>query len=200
MRATPPRRDRTRWRIGLLDSNPRSRADVRRLIESAVATVVVDSSPRPESVALLRSLEPDAVLLSAEDAMRSGDGPEAVLPPDLPAPVVLVSSPATAGALAPGRIAGVMGVLLRPLRAEELRPTVEIAIARFRELRRLRRVLADRPVVEAAKVRLMARDGLSEAAAFGWLRRRAMEQRMRMGEVARTVLGGEGRTTWHAGS
>jgi response regulator NasT len=200
MRAPPPRRDRTRWRIGLLDSNPRSRADVRRLIESAVATVVVDSSPRPESVVLLRSLEPDAVLLSAEDAMRSGDGPGAVLPPDLPAPVVLVSSPATAGALAPGRIAGVMGVLLRPLRAEELRPTVEIAIARFRELRRLRRVLADRPVVEAAKARLMARDGLSEAAAFEWLRRRAMEQRMRMGEVARTVLGGEGRTTWHAGS
>jgi response regulator NasT len=200
MRATPPRRDRTRWRIGLLDSNPRSRADVRRLIESAVATVVVDSSPRPESVALLRSLEPDAVLLSAEDAMRSGDGPGGVLPPDLPAPVVLVSSPATVDALAPERIAGVMGVLLRPLRAEELRPTVEIAIARFRELRRLRRVLADRPVVEAAKAQLMARDGLSEAAAFGWLRRRAMEQRMRMGEVARTVLGGEGRATWHAGS
>jgi len=191
MRATPPRRDRTRWRIGLLDSNPRSRADVRRLI---------DSSPRPESVALLRSLEPDAVLLSAEDAMRSGDGSGGVLPSDLLAPVVLVSSPATAGALAPARIAGVMGVLLRPLRAEELRATVEIAIARFRELRRLRRVLADRPVVEAAKARLMARDGLSEAAAFGWLRRRAMEQRMHMGEVARTVLGGEGRTTWHAGS
>jgi AmiR/NasT family two-component response regulator len=89
---------------------------------------------------------------------------------------------------------------LRPLRAEELRPTVEIAIARFRELRRLRRVLADRPVVEAAKARLIARDGLSEAAAFGWRRRRAMDQQMRMGEVARTVLGGEGRTTWRAGS
>jgi response regulator NasT len=93
--------------------------------------------------------------------------------------VVLVTGPASAGALMPGRIAGV---------------------ARFRELGRLRRVLADRPVVEAAKARLMARDGLSEAAAFGWLRRGAMERQMRMGEVARTVPGGEGRTTWHAGS
>ena len=200
MRATPPRRDRTRWRIGLLDSNPRSRVDVRRLIEPAVATVVIDSPPRPESVALLRSLEPDAVLLSAEDAVRSGDGLRAALSRDLPAPVVLVSGPGTLGTLTPCRIVGVMAVLLRPLRAEEVRPTVEIAIARLRDLRRLRRVLADRPVVEAAKARLMARDGLSEAAAFGWLRRRAMEQQMRMGEVARTVLGGEGRTTWHAGS
>jgi len=35
----------------------------------------------------------------------------------------------------------------------------------------------------------MSRDGLSEADAFGWLRRRTMEQEMRMGEVARAVLG-----------
>ena len=183
-----PRRMRTRWRIGVLDSNARSRADVARLTESDGATVVVDSPPRPDCVALLRRLAPDAVVLAAEDAVQEGGTLGDVLPVDLLAPVVLVSGPATAGALEPARILGVMGVLLRPLRREELRPTFEIAIARFRELRRLRRVLADRPVVEAAKARLMSRDGLSEAAAFGWLRRRAMEQRMRMGEVARAVL------------
>jgi response regulator NasT len=81
-----------------------------------------------------------------------------------------------------------MGVLLQPLRLEEIGPTLDIAVARFRDLRRLRRALADRPVVEAAKSRLMARDGLSEPAAFGWLRRRAMEQRVRIGDVARRVL------------
>ena len=177
---------RTRWRIGVLDSNPHSRAEVSRLIESGGATVVLDAPPRSESAALLRRLAPDAVVLAAEDAVREGDPLGGILSPDLPTPVVLVSGRATA--LGWARIAGVMGVLLRPLRPEELRPTLEIAIARFRELRRLRRVLADRPVVEAAKARLMSRDGLSEAAAFGWLRRRAMEQRMRMGEVARAVL------------
>ena len=177
---------RPRWRIGVLDSNPHSRAEVSRLIECGGATVVLDAPPRSESAALLRRLAPDAVVLAAEDAVREGDPLGDILSPDLPTPVVLVSGRATA--LGWAGIAGVMGVLLRPLRAEELRPTLEIAIARFRELRRLRRVLADRPVVEAAKARLMSRDGLSEAAAFGWLRRRAMEQRMRMGEVARAVL------------
>lgn len=150
---------------------------------------MLDSPPRPDSVALLRRMEPDAVVLAAEDALRSDAVLASLLPADPPAPVVLVSDPDTARSLEPGRIAGVMGVLLKPLRPEELRPTLEIAIARFRELRRLRRVLADRPVVEEAKARLMTRDGLSEPAAFGWLRRRAMEQRMRMGEVARAVLG-----------
>jgi len=180
---------RPRWRIGVLDSNARSRAELSRLIESDGATVVIDAPTRSESAVLLRRLAPDAVVLAVEDAI--GDpGPLArIIPADLPSPVVLVSGRSTAAALGWARIAGVMGVLLRPLRREELRPTLEIAIARFRELRRLRRVLADRPVVEAAKARLMSRDGLSEADAFGWLRRRAMEQRIRMGEVARAVLG-----------
>jgi AmiR/NasT family two-component response regulator len=47
--------------------------------------------------------------------------------------------------------------------------------------------------VEEAKARLMAREGLSEPAAFGWLRRRAMEQRIRIGEMARGVLGHDAR-------
>ena len=36
----------------------------------------------------------------------------------------------------------------------------------------------------------MTREGLSEPAAFGWLRRRAMERRVRIGDVARGVLEG----------
>jgi len=143
---------------------------------------------RCDCVDLLRRVEPDAVILATEDALREDTTLARMVPRDLPAPVVLVSGPWSASVLAPGRVPGVMGVLLKPLRPEELRPTLEIAIARFRELRRLRRVIADRPVVEAAKARLMTREGLSEPAAFGWLRRRAMEQRLRMGEVARAVL------------
>lgn len=75
---------RTRWRIGVLDSNPHSRAEVSRLIESGGATVVVDAPPRSESVALLRRLAPDAVVLAAEDAMRDGDPVGGVLPTSRP--------------------------------------------------------------------------------------------------------------------
>lgn len=71
-------------------------------------------------------------------------------------------------------------------------PTLDVAVARFRELRRFKQALADRGAVEQAKARLMVLDGLSEGAAFGWLRRRAMEQRIRIGDVARAVLAREG--------
>jgi AmiR/NasT family two-component response regulator len=208
------RRGRPRWRVGVFDSNARSRAEVARLIESRGAAVVVASAPRFDSVALLCRMAPDAVVLAAEDAMRADRALDR-RPLDVHAPVVLVADPTTAGTLEPARMAGVMGLLLTPLRPEEVRPTLEVAIARFRELRRLRRVLAERPVVEAAKARLMARDGLSEPAAYGWLRRRAMDERVGMGEVARGVLerdarpddrrGGavsrpDRRTTWETGA
>jgi response regulator NasT len=191
MNSRSSRRDRPRWRVGVLDSDAGSRAEVSRLIESRGATVVLDAAPRPDAVALLCHVKPDAVMLAAEDATEGVDAVTDLFPSDLLAPVVLIAGPATVRALEPGRIDGVMGVLLRPLRPEELRPTLEVAIARFRELRRLRRILADRPVIEQAKAALMSRDGLSEPAAFSWLRRRAMDQRMQMGEVARAVLADE---------
>jgi two-component system, response regulator PdtaR len=152
--------------------------------------VVVDSPPRPDSVDLLRRMEPDAVVLAAAEVMEEGDaeGPARRSGLGLPAAVVLLADAPSSRPLRAARLPGVMGVLFRPVRPEVLAPTLDIAVARFRELRRLRRALADRPVVEEAKARLMAREGLSEPAAFGWLRRRAMEQRMRIGEVARAVL------------
>jgi response regulator NasT len=174
--------------VGVLDSDSRLRVEVTRLIEAGGGMVVVDAPPRADSVDLLRLMEPDAVVLGADDVTNQrGAVPR---PPalDLPAAVILLASAVRARTLRPARAPGVMGVLLRPLRPEEVGPTLDIAVARFRELRRLRRALADRPIVEQAKARLMTRDGLSEPAAFGWLRRRAMERRVRIGDVARTVL------------
>jgi response regulator NasT len=151
--------------------------------------VVVDAPPRPDTVALVRRLEPDAVVVGADDLVAARGGTMSRPDLDLPAAVVLLASAVKARALRPARTPGVMGVLVRPVRPEDVEPTLDIAVARFRELRRLRRALADRPVVEEAKARLMARDGLSEPTAFAWLRRRAMERRVRIGDVARSLLG-----------
>jgi response regulator NasT len=158
------------------------------LIEAVGGVVVLDSPPRPDSVGLLRRMEPDAVVLAADDHpyhRPRGAGQPGL---DLAAAIVLLVSATGGLGLRAARTPGVTGVLLRPLRPEAIGPILDIAVARFRELRRLRRTLADRPVVEEAKARLMARDGLTEPDAFGWLRRRAMERRVRIGDVARSVL------------
>ena len=88
--------------------------------------------------------------------------------------------------------AGMMGFMLKPLRAAEVGPTLDLALARFREIRRLQQARAERPIVDQAKGKLMSDGHLSEAEAFRWLRRQAMDSRQRLGDVAREVLAGEG--------
>ena len=87
--------------------------------------------------------------------------------------------------------AGVMGFMLKPLRAAEVGPTLDLALARFREIRRLQQARAERPLVDQAKGKLMSDRQLSEAEAFRWLRRQAMDSRQRLGDVAREVLADE---------
>jgi response regulator NasT len=59
-------------------------------------------------------------------------------------------------------------------------------------LRRLQRARSERPIVDQAKGKLMMDRRLSEEEAFQWLRRRAMDSRQRLGDVARVVLGDPG--------
>jgi AmiR/NasT family two-component response regulator len=81
-----------------------------------------------------------------------------------------------------------MAFLIRPIRPDQLEPTIALAVARFREARVLSRSLEERKVIERAKGRLMALHAMTEDAAFRWLRERAMDTRRRIADVARQVL------------
>jgi two-component system, response regulator PdtaR len=90
--------------------------------------------------------------------------------------------------VARAQAAGVMAYLIKPLRAAELAPALDLAVARFHETSRLRRTLEERKVIERAKGRLMERMNLTEDEAFRRLRRAAMNSRRPMVEVARALL------------
>jgi AmiR/NasT family two-component response regulator len=81
-----------------------------------------------------------------------------------------------------------MGFLLKPLRAPELVPALDLAVARFSETRQLKQSLEGRKIIERAKGTLMARLGLTEDEAFRRLRRAAMDSRRPMVDIARALL------------
>ena len=77
----------------------------------------------------------------------------------------------------------------------DLVPAIEVARARFAELtaldgevRSLEDRLEARKVVEKAKGVLMTRQGLSEAEAFRWIQRTAMNERTSMKALAQRIL------------
>ncbi|WP_309229627.1 ANTAR domain-containing protein [Blastococcus sp. TML/M2B] len=93
------------------------------------------------------------------------------------------------------RDAGAMAYLVKPFSKHDLVPAIEVARGRFAEMaaldgevRTLEERLAARQVVEKAKGLLMAARGVTEADAFRWLQRSAMNERTSMRVLAERIL------------
>jgi AmiR/NasT family two-component response regulator len=176
-----------RWRVAILDDHERSRASLRAAIWAAGGAVVGEAVRSVDAVALVRRTNPDVAVFAV--GLPDGDGVDAARNViDSGCPVVLFTSHTRQDLVDRARAAGVMSYLLKPLRSAELAPVLDLAVARFRETRDLRRSLEDRKVIERAKGRLMARYHLSEDEAFHRLRRAAMDSRRPMVEIARALL------------
>lgn len=106
-------------------------------------------------------------------------------------PVVLLAQGPSRRLLDEALEGGVMACLIEPVRAVQLASTLDLAVARFREMQGLRQALADRKVIERAKGLLMAREGLTEDEAFRRLRRSSMDTQRPLADTARAVLGAE---------
>ena len=179
-----------RWRVGVLETDTASRAVLRAAVEDAGGTVSLEAPLRLDAIALIRQTRPDVLILAPT---LSGRREPALMPhitAALDCPAVLFTRDTGAAVVSQANRAGVMGFMLKPLRAAEVAPTLDLALARFRDLQRLQRARADRPVVDQAKGKLMSDRQLSEEEAFRWLRRHAMNSRQRLGDVAREVLAG----------
>ena len=176
-----------RWRVAILDDHERSRASLRAAIWAAGGEVVAEAVRCADALALVRRASPDVAVFAV--GLPDGNGVETARTViDAGCPVVLFTSHTRQELVDRARSAGVMSYLLKPLRPAELGPVLDLAVARFRETRELRRSLEDRKVIERAKGRLMARYRLSEDEAFHRLRRAAMDSRRPMVDMARALL------------
>ena len=91
--------------------------------------------------------------------------------------------------------AGAMAYVVKPFTEADLLPAVELAVARFDQIRGLEEEVRDlgdrfetRKLIDRAKALLQAQLNLSEAESFRWIQKTSMDRRLSMREVARTVV------------
>jgi response regulator NasT len=91
--------------------------------------------------------------------------------------------------------AGVSAYVVDGLKQERINAVLEVAISHFnafsrmaRELEEARSELESRKVIERAKGILMKSRGLTEEAAYGLLRKTAMNQNRRIADVAQSLV------------
>lgn len=138
---------------------------------------------------------PDVVIIDTESPSRDTLEQLAVMNATAPRPVLMFSHDADQTLIRAAVGAGVSAYLVEGLSAERLAPILEVALARFshddalrRRLADVERELADRKLIDRAKRVLMDRRKLSEHDAYATLRKRAMDQGIRIVDAARQVL------------
>jgi response regulator NasT len=138
---------------------------------------------------------PDLIITGVE--FHDGDGIDAVIRVSVerPIPAVVVAERRSMELVEKAMHDHVMAYLIEPIDPADLDAAIVVAQARFEQFRELaeevdslRQALEDRKVIERAKGAIMAHRQVAEAEAFGQLRSRAQNARVKIIEVARGIL------------
>lgn len=171
------------------------RLDLRQMLERAGLEVCAEAHDGEEAVTLARTTKPDVAILDVK--MPSLDGIEAArrMLHERPIPIVIVSAYTERVLVERAAEAGVFAYLAKPFREHDLLPAIATAQARFDELSAVRGevesltdALAARKAIERAKGILMAKESLTEDAAFGRLRKASQASGRPMRVIAEAVI------------
>ena len=169
--------------------------DLRERLENLGYQVVGDASDGQTAVNLARQTRPNVVVMDIKMPVLDGISAAETLTRESIAPVVLVTAFSDQGLVQKASEVGVMAYVIKPLRDNDLRPAIEVAVSRFRDYQILAHEVADlterletRKVVERAKGLLMEKHGLSERDAFQRIQKLSMDRRRTMKDIAEALL------------
>jgi response regulator NasT len=172
-----------------------SRMDLREMLENLGYAVVGEAGDGVAAVNLARALKPDLVLMDIKMPDLDGIAAAQALAQEHLVPVLLLTAYSDREFVDRAVDAGVMGYLVKPFAEAQLKPAIEVALERWREVRQIREdliqtqeMLETRKLVERAKGVLMDTQGLKEAEAFRRIQRLSMNTRKSMREVAEAIL------------
>jgi response regulator NasT len=169
-----------------------------REISDAVILVVPAGSTLIEAAAILA---PDVIIVDMARPDRDALDDLRRVSADNPRPIVMFVDRDDRAFMEEAIAAGVSSYNVVDTAFPEIKPIVMAAVAIFRkhqqladDLTKARATLRERETVNRAKAMLMRQRNISEPQAYRWLRRRAMNESRRIGDVAAELLGNEGST------
>ena len=171
------------------------RLDLVELLTEEGYRVVGQATNGEEAVAMARQLQPDLVMMDIKMPVMSGIEAAEIITDEHIAAVVMLTAFSQRDLVEQAREAGVMGYVVKPFDASDVIPAIEMAMARFAEIRDLEEEANDlsdklesRKVIDQAKGLLQDNFDMSEAEAFRWIQKQAMDMRKPMREVAEGVI------------
>jgi two-component system, response regulator PdtaR len=173
------------------------RLDLAEMLGEAGYDVVGQAGDGEQAVAMALDLKPDIVIMDVKMPVMDGITAAEQIGKERICPVVMLTAFSQTELVERARDAGVMAYIVKPFTASDLTPALDIALSRWAELKTLEAEVADlgdrletRKAVDRAKGVLMTKLKITEADAFRWIQKTAMDRRMGMREVADAVIAG----------
>ena len=173
------------------------RLDLAEMLTEAGYEEVGQAGDGEQAVALAASLKPDIVIMDVKMPVMDGISAAEQIGKERLCPVVMLTAFSQTELVERARDAGVMAYIVKPFTASDVTPALDIALSRWAELKTLEAEVADlgdrletRKAVDRAKGVLMTKLKITEADAFRWIQKTAMDRRMSMREVADAVVAG----------
>jgi response regulator NasT len=182
-------------RVLIAEDEALIRLDLKEMLLEEGFDVVAEVSDGATAVRLARELRPDLSILDLKMPVMDGiQAAEAITKERLSA-VLILTAFSQRDLIEKARRAGAMAYLVKPFQKHDLLPAIEIAAGRFKDMQGLEDQVGNltdrleaRKAVERAKGLLQEHEGMSEPAAFRWMQKTAMEQRLTMRAVAEQVV------------
>lgn len=182
-------------RIVIVDESPVRAAILEEGLRESGFENVLRIEGRNNLLERIYAIDPDVILIDLEDPSRDTIEQMFQVSREVKRPVAMFVDQTDSKTIEDAIEAGVASYVVDGLRKDRVKPILETTISRFRafarlkaELEEAKTQLEERKVIDRAKMILMKMKGIDEEAAYGLLRRTAMNEKKRIVDIAQSII------------
>lgn len=183
-------------KIVIADDEPITRMDIREMLEDANYEVVGEASDGFEAIEQCKKHSPDLVLMDIKMPLLDGLSASKIISEErLAGAIMLITAYSGADFIEKAKRVDAIGYIVKPVDEKSLIPNIEVAMARSKELNKLKtqlkktaQKLEDRKLIEKAKGIVMAQKNISEKDAYEYIRTLSMNKRIFMRDIAQIII------------
>lgn len=179
----------------ICDHDPGVMIDLKGILTGLGFEKILECADGKNAVEKALSALPDVALLDMAMPGMDGFTAAAEIRKKLKIPVILLSNFLDARNIKRATEVGIAAFLTKPLRGQDVLPTIELAMAHSCEVEELKEKIDDltemienRKVIEKAKGMLMISNRMSEPEAYRVMQKMAMDKRKSLRQIADMVL------------
>ena len=157
-------------RVVIADDEPITRMDLKELLSGEGYQVVGEAADGFDAVEVCKQARPDLVLMDIKMPLLDGlSAAKIVYEENLADTVMMLTAYSEREFVDQAKDVGVAGYLVKPIDEKSLIPSIELAVARSKDMKKLRKDmqkvserLENRSIIEKAKGQVMAQEGMTE--------------------------------------